>query len=401
MADINHLLDLGNLARDDGMRFSRKRPMVSNLLVEPGRHAVGIVGPRGVGKTVVLKQLASAIPDSLYVSMDAIDETNFFDTAKKLHEQFSIKTLFLDEIHFYRDFPAMLKKIYDFLNIRIFFTSSVALSLFDASVDLSRRVRLISLYPFSFKEFVAFKTNEELPALTLDHIIEKNWSGAHLRTEYLFDEYLKSGLMPFALEEPSILPLLRNIIDKIVGSDIPATARLTTDELPLIHKCLTFIGQSSIDGINYSSLSRNVGITKYKAEAYVHLLEKAFVLNVIQPVGSSVTREPKILMCLPYRLLYAQESAAVGGLREDYFVEAMRSHNSSLRYLKSVRGAKTPDYIFEYNGKEYVIEIGGKGKGREQFKDFSGKKQIVLTHPGDTKGIRRPLFMIGFMENEQ
>jgi hypothetical protein len=398
MADINDLFELSALAHDEGAKHQRKRPIYHELLSEEGRHCVGIVGPRGVGKTVVLKQLLPVLPDALYVSVDtmAADE-DLFATTKTLYERYSVRTILLDEVHFCRTFPAVLKKIFDFLDLRVFFTSSVALSLIETSVDLSRRVRLVSMYPFSFREFVAFRTNEELPTLTLDGIMEKSWSGSHMRTEYLFDEYLRGGLMPFALEEPSVLPLLRNVVEKIVGSDIPACARLTTEELPLIHKCLLFIGQSTIDGVNYSSLSRNVGITKYKAEAYVRLLERAFVLNVVPPVGSSVTREPKILMCVPFRLLYTQDSAATGGLREDYFAETMHSIDADLRYLKSTRGAKTPDYVVEAGGKEFVIEIGGKGKGREQFKEFSGKKQMILTQPGDVQGIRRPLFMVGFL----
>ncbi|MDP2913692.1 MAG: hypothetical protein Q8N91_06800 [Candidatus Omnitrophota bacterium] len=75
-----------------------------------------------------------------------------------------------------------------------------------------------------------------------------------------------------------------------------------------------------MDGINYSSAAQNVHIMKYKAEQYIALLERAFVLHRVFPMGSNVMKEPKIVMALPYRLLYKPLNEAIGGLREDFFV---------------------------------------------------------------------------------
>jgi hypothetical protein len=44
-------------------------------------------------------------------------------------------------------------------------------------------------------------------------------------------------------------------------------------------------------------------------------------------------------------------------------------------YLKTKRGAKTPDYLVEHEKDRFVIEIGGKGKGREQFKGIKIEKK--------------------------
>ena len=52
-------------------------------------------------------------------------------------------------------------------------------------------------------------------------------------------------------------------------------------------------------------------------------------------------------------------------------------------YLKSKRGAKTPDFLVEQENESLVIEIGGKGKGREQFKGIKGEK--------------KPLSLLGFI----
>jgi uncharacterized protein len=391
------LFDLDRLARQSVAKYPRTRAIFSTLASEQGRHLTGILGPRGAGKTVLLKQLALATADSLYVSVDTVGETDLFELARDLQEKHAIKLLLLDEVHGQPGYPQMLKKIYDFLSVRVVFSSSVALSLSETAADLSRRVKLVKLFPFSFREYVTFKTGDELPSLTLADIVERRWQPAHLRYEALFDPYLRGGLMPFALEETDLLPLLRNIVQKVVTADIPAVVRLMVDELPLIQKCLAFIGRAAVEGVNYSTLSRNVGITKYKAEAYVRLLEKAFILNPVFPIGANVLREPKILMSLPYRLLYTEPETALGGLREDFFAEAMRMNELPFDYLKSTRGAKTPDFCIHTGNTDLVVEIGGRGKGRRQFKGIEVAKSLIFTHSLDTDGLRRPLLLLGFL----
>ncbi len=398
MINYSQLMELDRLARADGARYPNRRELYTSLLQEKGRHAIGIVGPRGAGKTVLLKQLAIEIDNSFYLSVDTIGpDEDLFSVAGNLKEKLGMEVLLLDEIHAHRMYQEALKKIFDFLKLRVIFTSSVSLSLFESTVDLSRRVRLVYLFPFSFREFIRFSADIDIPRLSIADIIAGKWTSMHLRQSDLFDKYLHGGLMPFALEEPDVFPLLENIVQKVLASDIPSVMPIMTDELPLIKKCIEFIGRSEVDGINFTSLSRNIGITRYKAEAYVKLLEKAFILNVVYPRGTNVLKEPKILMCLPYRLLYSHYDTAIGGLREDFFIEMMRMTGIPVNYLKSTRGTKTPDYIIASDGSEVIVEIGGKNKGREQFKGVPGSPGLILSHSLETRGIRRPLFMAGYL----
>jgi len=395
--NLNNLLELDELAREDGKKYLKKRELYSQLVLEKGKHFTGIVGPRGVGKTVLLKQLAIETDNSFYISTDTLEEDNLFEIAKSLIERYRIKLLLVDEIHFQKKYEQELKKIYDFLNIRVIFTSSVSLSIFESSYDLSRRLKLITLYPFSFREFIFFKKDVSIPTITLNDILEKQWTDAHLRYEYLFDDYVQGGLMPFTLEEPDALPIIRNILHKIINKDIPLVAKLRIDEISTIEKVLKFIGRSEVDGINYSSISGNIGITKYKAEQYIRLLEKAFVLNPIFPQGTNVLKEPKILMYLPFRLLYKDYGECIGALREDFFCQMLKTIKDSFYYLKTKRGAKTADFLVKQDDGAMVIEIGGKGKGREQFKGISVKKKMILCHPSIIKELKRPLCLAGFL----
>ena len=56
--NLNRLLELYELAREDGKQYPKKRELYNQVVSERGKHFIGIVGPRGVGKTVLLKQIA-------------------------------------------------------------------------------------------------------------------------------------------------------------------------------------------------------------------------------------------------------------------------------------------------------------------------------------------------------
>ncbi len=356
-----------------------------------------MAGPRGVGKTVILKQLAVETENSFYISTDTIGEGNLFEITKTLIERYGTKLLLVDEIHFQKKYEQELKKIYDFLDIKIIFTSSVSLSVFESSYDLARRVKIFPIYPFSFREFIFFKKGVTIPILTLNNILEKDWSNDHLRYEYLFDEYLRGGIMPFSLEEPDVHSILNNIVQKIINKDIPVVARLKIDEISLMEKVLNFIGRSEVDGINYSSIAKNVGITKYKSEQYIRLLEKSFILNPIFPQGTNVLKEPKVLMYLPFRLLYKKYDECIGALREDFFCQMLKGKSNAFYYLKTKRGAKTADFLIKQDDGDIVVEIGGKGKGKVQFKGIRAEKKLIFCHPSIVKDIKRPLCLAGFI----
>ena len=400
MADLTRLMELNDLARAEGGKYPRKRDLYTRLIPGEGRHFTGILGPRGVGKTILLKQMAFEDPESFYISLDTLErEEDLFEVLKKLNRDLKFRSFLLDEVHFIEDFDARLKKVFDFLDVRVVFTSSMALALHRSAYDLSRRVRLFKLFPFSFREYAAFKTGKELPVLSFDAVLRGEVPSECMRNAHLFEDYLKGGNLPFALEEPDPLPLLRSILDTVLEKDVPSTAALQVSEIERIRRTVAFICRSEVDGINYSSTARNVGITKYKAAAYLRLLEQAFIVQQVFPRGTNVLKEPKVLLMPPYRLLFRDYSEALGGLREDFAAAMLAQAGLTFHYLKTRRGAKTPDFLVLHGDEEVVIEIGGKGKGRSRFKGIQVERKVVFSHEPDLdlRSGRRPLFLLGFL----
>lgn len=398
---FSHLLELHELALEQVQKFSRKRKLYRELKSrQQSRNFIGIVGPRGVGKSVLLRQLARQHGDQgLYLSLDSVEELDLFEIAKRADKDYRVKHLFLDEVHFIKTIDRDLKKIYDFLDIQVTFTSSVAIAMYQSSSDLSRRVELIELRPFSFAEYLEFKLEREpLPKLSFEDLTDQNWEPSHMRSSTHFYDYLRGGLMPYALAQADISTLQKNILEKVIGKDLPSIHSMRTEEIVICRKMVEFIAKSGIDGISYSSLSKNLGITKYKAEIYVDLLERAFVLHRVMPIGTNVLKEPKILMCLPYRQLYKAFDEAIGGIREDFVMDCLKISGHRAYYLKSTRGEKIPDFYIDDLKPPLVLEVGGKGKGREQFKGIKVERKLILSDGDRIAPGKVPLFLLGFLK---
>lgn len=395
---LNELMDLDRRAKALGGIHEYRRDLYSVVAREEGRHVTGILGPRGAGKTILLQQLANASEDGFYLSADTLErDIDLFRLIRDLSEKYGFKVFFIDEIHYLDDGIGALKQIYDFLGVRVIFTGSVALRIHEAAHDPARRVRLYRLEYFSFREFLSVRHGERLPPLELDALLNGNVLPEHLRCEDRFEAYLGSGMIPFALEEPEPLPLLAATLETVVTRDIPRFLRLHTDELEVLRKLVAFVGRSAVDGINYSSLSENLGITKYKAEQYVAAFERAFLLQRLFPAGSNVIKEPKVLLMPPVRLLYRSLEEGRGGLREDFFAFAMRQAGLALHYLKGTRGQKTPDFLLRREGRNLVFEVGGKGKGRSQFKGVQTDRKYIFGEGLPLSEGKIPLHLAGLL----
>lgn len=397
----SELLTLDRLAVDSLNSIDRTRFAWDSLAAMEGRPFVGLVGPRGSGKTILLRQLRRKRADSIYLSADTLQrDSNLFELVRRLYEGYGIGTFFVDEIHAIDEYPRHLKAIYDFLPVRLWFTSSVSLSLTAAGWDLSRRVERTTLLPFSYREYLWFAGESKRDPLPLHVCLSEPIPSDYLRLQGRFEDYLRGGLHPFMLQPASAIDLFSNVLETVITRDIPRFDRqLTVEDIDKLRKTVEFIGRSPVDGINYSSVSANVGVTKYKAEKYLDYLERSFILTRVFPAGANVLKEPKVLMQLPYRLIYQSYADGLGALREEFFATAMHQHRQPFAYAKSTRGAKTPDYLTDLADTATVIEIGGRRKGRSQFKGLDYDRKVVL-FDGDASGMcpgeRVPLFCIGF-----
>ena len=313
---IHTLFDLDAKAIKLIQKYAKKRFIYTTLQKTTGRPFVGLIGPRGVGKTVLFRQLRSVTPASIYISADTINSA--IDIKKiliTLYQEYSITSFFIDEVHFIKNHQQIFKELYDFYEIKLWFTSSVSLSLFASTWDLSRRVTIIELLPFSFREYIYFKYNISFKPLHFTQLLEQKYNPEYLKTGQWFNDYLSGGLFPYFLEKGITLQQHSFILEEVINSDIPSLhPDMRIEEIAIIKKIVSFIGKSPIDGINYSSVAHNLNITKYKSEKYLSLLERAYIILLNFPAGTNILKEPKVFLFLPYRLLYKNFDECIGEL---------------------------------------------------------------------------------------
>ena len=158
----------------------------------------------------------------------------------------------------------------------------------------------------------------------------------HLRLGDRFAAYVRGGLYPFMLEPGATAALFRNVLEKVVRQDIPRyDPTLSAEDVGSLERTVEYIARCPVDGVNYSSVSSNLGITKYKAQKHLEYLEWSFVVTLVLPAGTNVLKEPKVL----------------------------RQHGMVFSYAKSTRGAKTPDYAIAIPARGTVRSACGHCSG--------------------------------------
>jgi len=65
-------------------------------------------------------------------------------------------------------------------------------------------------------------------------------------------------------------------------------------------------------------------------------------------------------------------------------------------YNRDVSSCSTAVLVRERDGS-IAVEIGGRGKGHEQFKGISEKKRLILMHSDRIGKMRKPLVLAGFL----
>ncbi len=215
--------------------------------------------------------------------------------------------------------------------------------------------------------------------------------------ESYFRTYSELGAFPACLDSP-LRSVVISTIDMVTQKDMLTVSKLSQEDIQSVRAILLFIARAGTDGCSYSSIARNVGITKYKAQQFIGMMEEASLLKILLPHGTNVMPEPKIMLVPVLRSSLAQgidEDRLIGAMREEFFIHHVTGAGFTVNYLKSKRGQKLPDYVLYIHDQKLIIEIGGAGKGTSQFKGVVEKEKLVLTQPGFKKGI--PLILFGFL----
>ena len=337
--------------------------------VEWDLRLVGLVGPRGVGKsTMVLQHILETQENekSLYVSADH----GYFasHTLTDLADDFvkeGGEHLYVDEVHKYEGWSTSLKQIYDtHPDLKVMFTGSSVLDILAGEADLSRRVVKYDMQGLSFREYLKFFYGKDTPVLTLDEVIHD--TQIHIEGVRhplpLFREYLERGYYPFA-KEGAYFSRLDQIITQTTEYDIPKFANMSFATGRKLHRLLMILSQTVPLKPEYTSLANAIKVSRNDVPDHLLLLEKAQMIGQLRGETGGIRGLGKIekVYLDNTNLMKAMvgQASDTDTLRETFFY-------NQTRVVADVVASKVSDFCIG----RYTFEVGGKGKKRKQISDI-------------------------------
>ena len=342
---------------------------------------VGLVGPRGVGKSTLLLQHMAESSDreqSLYVSADSLYlATHTLVDLTDSFVKYGGKHLYIDEVHKYKNWSRELKQIYDtHPDLKVTFTGSSILDIIDGEADLSRRAVIYTMQGLSFREYLALFHDIHTPAYSLEQILAHEVAKPVEHPLAYFKDYLQRGYYPFSDAED--FPLrMEQIVRQTIESDIAQYADLKASTARKLIQLLGVISGIAPMKPNADSLSQEVGVSKNNISDYLVYLEKAGMIGLLRDNTGGLRglgKVEKVYLDNPSLMtVLAFGKPDTGSLRETFFYNQMRVQNHVL-------ASRVSDFTIG----EYTFEIGGRKKGKQQIEDvpngFIVKDDIEYGH---------------------
>ena len=364
---------------------------------------VSIRGSRGVGKTTLLLQyqkLHYGINNrkALYVSLEGayFTRNSLVDFARQFYLQGG-ERLFLDEVHNYPNWSREIKEIYDFYPmLKIVFTGSSLLQILNADADLSRRCLNYTMQGLSFREYLKFYHDIDVPRYSLQDILNDNASICsaifrQFRPMEFFNDYLTQGYYPFRKESPERYPMkVENLVDVILNIELPKLCGVDISKVRNLKALLVVMASNVPMLVDVSKLSTMIGLSRMSTLAYLQYLHRAALIRLLYSDDLSVKKlqKPDKILLENSNLLpvLSLEKPNLGTMRETFFC-------NQLGYKHQIEYTRQGDFLIDH---KLTFEIGGKSKDGKQVAQTENS-YIAADDMEFPVGNKLPLWLFGLM----
>ena len=282
-------------------------PLVDNQTI---RRAVLLMGPRRVGKTVLLhhtidrllntispRQVAYfSIDHPLYNSLSLEQLLEIFGEVSGTDYQTTPTYVFFDEIQYLRDWEIHLKTLMaTFPLVKPIASGSAAVALRLKSIESGAgRFTDFLLPPLTFHEYLSLLENSDrpVPQLTLDdsECFRAN-DVEHLNQAFI--DYLNYGGYPEVVLSPDIQKnparfVKADIVDKVLLRDLPSLYGI--QDIQELNSLFTTLAFNTANEVSLEELSKNSGVAKNTIKRYIEYLEAAFLIRVVHRVDQNGRR---------------------------------------------------------------------------------------------------------------
>jgi predicted AAA+ superfamily ATPase len=338
------------------MLIERKiRKKIENLFFK-GK-AIIIYGPRQVGKTTLIKQMAETHKDiSVYFNCDEPDISSAFEEKNSSAIKFLFgnkKLIFIDEAQKIRNVGSVIKLIVDsFPDIQIVATGSSSFELSEKIVEpLTGRKFEFILYPLSIEEISQVYSRVDIMHMIDDFIVFGTYP------EIVFNREIREKNLMSIAKSYSYKDVLK--FDNIKNPEV-------------LDKLLKALALQIGNEVSYNELADTVGVDKNTVAKYIQILEKAFIIYRVGPFSRNLRSEIKKMRKI-YFLDTGIRNAIINNLNgldmrndsgflfENYFINERIKYNAYRENYFNYYYWRTKD------GKEidFIEELGGKVEGYE------------------------------------
>lgn len=391
------------------------------------RRAVVLIGPRRVGKTVLLKHLVAKLlgegvagTQVLFLSLDTPlysgrSLESLVQLFTDLHQHGAALPLWVlfDEVQYLKDWEVHLKSLVDsYPHIRFVASGSAAAALRMKSRESGAgRFTEFMLPPLTFAEYLRFAGQEQ--ALIRAAEVAPGRAPAYLATDIValnteFIHYLNYGGFPEAVMNPAVRAsparfLRQDIVDKVLLKDLPSLYGIgDTQELNRFFNVLAF---NTGNEVSLEALSRHSAITKARLSEYLEYLEAAYLIRRVHRIDDNALRLQRARSFKVYLTnpsiraalfgMVGADDAAMGSLAETA-VWSQWLHSTevsrALHYARWKAGRQDLEVDIvaldpRTQKPRFAVEIKWSDRAPQALGELRGLRELAARHPLE----RRPL----------
>lgn len=332
------------------------------------KEIIAIVGARQCGKTTLMKHISDKLKNTKFISFEDREILESFSKDIKTFVELYVKEtkyLFIDEFQYAKEGGKQLKFIYDNYDTKIIISGSSASDLSIHSIKyLVGRIFVLSLYPFSFEEYLKYK-NKKLYNLHS----KKTFSSVLIeKINKYYDEFIIYGGYPrviLAEDNEEKEEVLKNIYNTYFLKEVKEILQLPEDfKLSKLIKVLALqVGSMS----NYNELSSSTGFDYNDLLKNLNILKKTFICTESRPFfinkKKEIVKTPKIFFLdngfrniVIKNFQKVTDRTDLGDLNENFVASELVKQDIELKYWRTKTGAEV-DFIIEHKNKIIPIEI--------------------------------------------
>lgn len=386
------------------------------------KRSVILLGPRRVGKTVMLRQLVERLIKSGFpqkcICFASIDTPTYSGLGlEHLLALFAAATgvakgarsvVIFDEIQYLKDWEVHLKVLTDKYPETRFIASGSAAAALRLKSQESGAGRFTDFYlpPLTFAEFLRFTRQEK--KLINEKTTSKRYSTPDIESlNACFIQYLNFGGYPEAVLNPNIQSDLRrylgrDIVDKVLLRDLPSLYGI--EDIQELNRLFATIAYNTGQEVSLERLSQSSNVAKTTIKRYLDYLEAAFLIVRVRRTDDNARsfqreRNFKVYLTNPSMraALYApigEGDKAIGALVETaIFSQWFHSEIfRNIRYARWKEGRKDleVDLVCTHTatlGLLWAYEVKWSDRVVDHPEDIAGLVSLAKTHPALPVGV--------------